>query len=128
MSKGYQPDRYPNDQFDQVYDSGYSGPSREYSDLYNPNKSIWKQAVESKPQAKDVKKHTFTGHQHERNAPAHHKYTDSDKRLGQERAIRQAGGNYYPLAYGEEDVFDSGYDVTKRNTYGYRTTGYGPRD
>lgn len=115
MSRDYQSDRSSYDPFDNSYDSGFSGQSREYADLYNPNKSVWGYALKNKPAVNE----------------AHPRFSEQGgraKSLGQERALRQAGSNYHSLPQSEEEIFDSGYDVTKRNTYGYRTSGFGPRD
>ncbi|MBC5992331.1 hypothetical protein [Pontibacter cellulosilyticus] len=121
MSRNYQNSYNPYDVHHQDYESGFSGENSEYRDLYNPNKSIWNQALKNKPTEQEKKPARFS----ERNEmqQIRHRYQGGSSRLN-----RQVGGTYYNLPQSEEEVFDSGYNISNRNTYGYRTTGYGPRD
>ncbi|MEJ8804041.1 hypothetical protein [Pontibacter sp. H249] len=115
MSRGYQNDRMSYDPYDQDYDSGYSMQTNEYRELYNPYKNSWQQAVKQRMPKRIVNKTTsgnFAGASSE-------KYS----------VTRTAKQNFYGnLPKDEQQIFDSGYDISPRNTYGNRTTGYGPRD
>ena len=121
MSRNYQNSHNPFDVHHQDYESGFSGENPEYRDLYNPNKNIWNQALKSKAFKQEENTGKFSGINETQQIK--HRYHGGTTRLNQ-----QGGGTYYNLPQSEEEVFDSGYSVTTRNTYGYRTTGYGPRD
>lgn len=136
MSRNYQHDRVPFDPYDQAYDSGFSSQNREYSDLYDPNKSIWNQALHTKSTKRSAKLRQTYPHRQGEKRIVPEGGSGYPQNFG--RNIGKPGqgvlhlpermGPYYSLPQTEEEVFDSGYDVTRRNTYGYRTTGYGPRD
>mgnify|MGYP005752379757 CR=1 FL=1 len=136
MSRDYQNNRIGYDPYDQDFDSGYSVQANEYRDLYNPYKSLWRQAVSSKTlKGQAVGKPGYYGQEEQRGGGA-----ESGKafRHAQAGAVstgyqrihqpEKKYGQYGKVVQGEEQIFDSGYDVTKRNTYGNQTTGYGPRD
>lgn len=136
MSRDYQHDRIPFDPYDQAYDSGFSSQNREYSDLYDPNKSIWNQALSTKTHKRSSKsRQTYPHYQGgNRNEPEGGSGYPQNFHRGVGKPdqgtlnLPERMGPFYNLPKSEEEVFDSGYDVTRRNTYGYRTTGYGPRD
>ncbi|GAB3199403.1 hypothetical protein ABID22_002327 [Pontibacter aydingkolensis] len=136
MSNNYQFDRSAYDPYDQNYESGYSGQSREYRDLYNPYKNFWKQALKSKS-GKRANIGDFNEYRQEnagrfvpeRETLYEQNNQNSGSSIGQQMPKQlQSKGGYHSLTQREGEVFDSGYDVTRRNTYGYRTTGFGPRD
>lgn len=136
MSRDYQNDRLSYDPYNQDYDSGYSGQTNEYRDLYNPYKSLWRQAIKARiPKQHVGGKANYFKHEDLRkpnragevlHGQTQHRATGGP---GYERVNQpEKYTPYGKLTQGEEQVFDSGYDVTRRNTYGNQTTGYGPRD
>ena len=127
MSRDYHFDRDAYNPYEQDYDSGFSSQNREYRDLYNPYKSTWERALKEKTQT-----------QTERGS---HSYSKNDEPSGYgQRGKSSVGKDHHQAstftrnqnnaksALNDEVVYNSGVDVTKKNTYNYRTTGYGPRD
>ncbi|WP_299823203.1 hypothetical protein [uncultured Pontibacter sp.] len=132
MSRDFQNNRIPFDPYELDYDSGYSGQTNEYKELYNPYKSVWAKAVKGRtPHSQDRSKQTFyssgSTHRFEPNEGRGYKVNTGE--AGQQGLKQPATNNLAAnQRQANEEIFDSGYNVTRRNTYGYRTTGYGPRD
>ncbi len=133
MSRDYQFDRDAYNPYEQDYDSGYSSQNREYRDLYNPYKSNWERALKYKPQ-KQATSHKpnyrateetnrFSGNKNIETNRGHKTWVD--QKLNKTNSVNSYNNR---ITQDEGSASDSGYDVTRKNTYGYRTTGYGPRD